>query len=513
MTERWQLRIRRISEPSGATQRPHLALRVVAGTLPRLALVQTPRMFESNFRLRQPARSSRAALMGLLLTCSGFAFAAPDAATLNQLREHALQGNLAFELVESLTTEVGPRLAGSEADRRAQDWAEARMKALGFDKVWREPVEIPNWQRRHERAVILGEFAQPLQITALGHTIGTGGPIAATVVELPDLKALKAIEDDRLHGKIVFINHRMARAANGAGYSIAGDIRSQGPSEAAKRGALAFVMRSAGTDNHRFPHTGNVKRVEGQHVIPAAALSNPDAEQLHRLLAREPALQLQLDIDVGFDGTTTTHNVIGEIRGSEPDSGIVVLGGHLDSWDLGTGAVDDGAGIAITMAAAAKLIERGQRPRRSIRMIAFAAEEVGLFGAKAYAKDNAELMQRHVVGMESDFGAGMIYAIQTSASVEARAALQPLFDALVPLQIEFAEGGYGPGPDILPMRDAGVPWFSLKQNGIDYFDLHHTADDTLDKIVPQALPQQVAAYALATWFMADSEIDLRPAAP
>ncbi|MBD8524240.1 M20/M25/M40 family metallo-hydrolase [Pseudoxanthomonas sp. CAU 1598] len=437
------------------------------------------------------------------------AVAGPDADTLAQIREHALSGNLAFELVESLTTEVGPRLAGSEGDARAQDWAEARMKSLGFDKVWREPVEIPHWKRRHERATVLGEYAQSLHISALGHSIGTGGPIAAEVVELADLAALKAIEDDRLNGKIVFVNHRMTRAINGAGYSIAGDIRSQGPSEAAKRGAIAFVMRSAGTDSHRFPHTGNTKRLEGVHVIPSAALSNPDAEQLHRLLKRKPDLQLQLDIDVGFDGTTTTHNVIGEISGRVPGSGIVVLGAHLDSWDNGTGAVDDGAGIAITMAAAAKLIERGQRPRRSIRMIAFAAEEVGLLGAKAYAKDNAQLMERHVVGMESDFGAGSIYAIQTSARGTALDALQPLFDALAPLDIAFAEGGYGPGPDILPMRDDGVPWFALKQNGIDYFDVHHTADDTLDKIVPQALPQQVAAYALATWFMADSQIELR----
>ena len=462
-------------------------------------------------RRRHPVVFTLALIAGSL---APVAMAADDTAldpALEALRDHALQGNLAYELVESLTTEVGPRLPGSPGDERAQDWAEAKMKALGFDRVWREPAEIPHWKRRHERAAVLGEYAQPLQITALGHSIGTGGPLDAEVVELADIKALKAIDDDRLKGKIAFINYRMTRAVNGAGYSHAADGRSDGPSEAARRGAVALLLRSVGTDSHRLPHTGNTRRPDDIHSIPAAALSNPDADQLHRLLSREPALQLRLDIDVGFDGSTTTHNVIGELRGREPDSGIVVLGGHLDSWDLGTGAVDDGAGVAITMAAVAKLIERGQRPRRSIRMIAFAAEEVGLLGAKAYAASNAELMDRHVLGMESDFGAGRIYAVQTSAKGEQRAALQPLFDALATLDIGIYEGEGGPGPDIIPMRDAGVPWLALKQNGIDYFDVHHTADDTLDKIVPQALPQQVAAYALSAWFVADSDIDLRPA--
>jgi hypothetical protein len=357
---------------------------------------------------------------------------------------------------------------------------------------------------------VLGEYAQPLLITALGHSVGSDGPLRGELVMLPDLDALRGIDDDRLRGKIVFINHRMSRHRDGAGYGKAADGRSEGPREAARRGARALLLRSVGTDSHRFPHTGNTRRSTEGGDIPAAALSNPDADQLERLL-RRGLIEVELDIDAGFAGEVITHNVIGEVSGSDPASGIVLIGAHLDSWDLGTGAIDDGAGIGITFAAGAAIAALDTRPKRSLRVVAFAAEEVGLLGAKSYAERHAAILDQHVFAMESDFGAGRIYGFRAGIHPDRWTDLEALLTLLRPLGIEPDRGPGGPGPDILPLWQRGVPWGALRQDGTDYFDYHHTADDTLDKIDPKALDQQVAAYAALSWLIADSDLDFRPA--
>jgi hypothetical protein len=448
----------------------------------------------------------------VLLLASTGVLATPRIDLAERLRDEALSGSPAYAIVESLTTEVGARLAGTEDEARAVAWAEAKLHALGYDRVWKEAVSMPLWLRRHERARVLGKFAQPLLITALGHSVGSDGPLRGEVVMLPDLDALRGIDDQRLRGKIVFINYRMSRHRDGSGYGKAADGRSEGPREAAQRGAKALLLRSVGTDSHRFPHTGNTRRSSDGADIPAAALSNPDADQLERLLRRGP-VELELDIDAGFAGQTVTHNVIGEVTGSDPSAGIVLIGAHLDSWDLGTGAIDDGAGIGITFAAGAAIAALDSRPRRSLRVVAFAAEEVGLLGAKSYAERNAAILDQHVFAMESDFGAGRIYAFRAGIHPQRWDELEALLAVLKPLGIEPDRQPGGPGPDIIPLWQGGVPWGALRQDGTDYFDYHHTADDTLDKIDPKALNQQVAAYAALSWMLADSELDLRPAPP
>ena len=447
--------------------------------------------------------------LALLLVCSA-SLGAPRMDIAEQLRDEALAGSSGFAIVESLTTEVGPRLAGTADEARAVEWAMAKLRELGYDKVWKEPVTIPLWLRRHERARVLGRHAQPLLITALGHSVGSNGPLRGEVVELPDLDALRAVNDDRLRGKFVFINHRMERHRDGHGYGKASEGRGEGPREAAKRGARALLLRSPGTESQRFPHTGMTRRAADGLDIPAAALSNPDADQLTRLLARGP-VELEIDIDAGFAGEVITHNVIGEITGSAPEPGIVLIGAHLDSWDLGTGAVDDGAGIGITFAAGAAIAALDTPPRHSVRVVAFAAEEVGLLGAKGYAQSNASLLDRHLFAMESDFGAGRIYALRAGISQARWPELERMAAVLAPLGIEIDRSRGGPGPDILPLWAGGVPWGALRQDGSDYFDYHHNADDTLDKIDPKAMDQQVAAYAALAWMIADSDLDWRPA--
>lgn len=452
------------------------------------------------------------AIASTLALLASPAFAAPSTTTLPpaslgtaaQLREQALKDDTGWKVVESLTTEIGPRIAGSEADARAVAWAVAKFKALGFDKVWTEPVEFPKWERRSESAQVVGKHAQPLAITALGGS--PGGTVEAEVVRFADLAALQAAPEGSLKGKIAFVDYQMTAYRDGRDYGKGGAVRSKGPSEAIRKGAIGFVMRSAGTDSHRVPHTGITRFDEGLTPVPAAALSVPDANQLARLVALGTT-RIKLELDCGWDGKATSYNVIGEITGRSLPKEVVVIGGHLDSWDLGTGAVDDGAGVAITMAAGHLIGQLKQAPKRTIRVVAFANEEQGLYGGKAYAEAHAKDIALHQVSAESDFGAGRIYAFNTgSPNAEgSREATRQIAEVMKPLGIEYVADKGGPGPDIGPLAAKGGAWAWLAQDGSDYFHLHHTADDTLDKIDPAALAQNVAAYTVFAYLSAEAE--------
>lgn len=430
-------------------------------------------------------------------------------ATAERLREQALAGNLAWGFVEGLTTEIGPRLAGTEADARAVAWTKARFEQMGFDRVWLEPVTFPVWLRQHERAEVVSPFPQPLVITALGGSIGTEGALEAEVVEFATLDALKAAPEGSLEGKIAFISNRMERFRDGRGYGPAVGARSQGAVEAARKGAVAVVIRSIGTSNDRFAHTGVMRYADDVPRIPAAALSNPDADQLARMLAAGHAVKLRLDIGAELPGEYTSHNVIAEVTGRELPEEVVTIGGHLDSWDQGTGAIDDGAGVAITAAAGALIASLDGRPRRSVRVIAYANEEQGLYGGKAYADARAAegTVPLHQLGAESDFGAGRVYALHAGVDEAAWPVIERIGEVLAPLGVRVEREGGGPGPDVIPIAALGAPWAQLAQDGTDYFDYHHTANDTLDKIEPAALDQQVAAYAVLAWLAAETTVD------
>ena len=428
----------------------------------------------------------------------------PEAAleTATALREQALADDTGWKVTESLTTEVGPRLAGSEADARAVEWAKAKFRQLGYDKVWTEPVTFPKWVRRSEHGEVLGAHAQQLMLTALGNS--PGGTVEGEVVRFADLAALEAAPAGSLAGKIAFVDFQMQRKRDGADYRFGGGIRGRGPSVASTKGALAFVMRSAGTDKHRVPHTGMTRFAEGVSPIPSAALSIPDADQLARLAALG-ATRIRVALDCGFDGEYTSHNVIGEITGSRHPEEVVLIGGHLDSWDHGTGAIDDAAGVAISMATGALL--KPLKPARTIRVVAFANEEQGLWGGRAYADKYAKDVAKHVIAAESDFGAGHIYGFDSSARDTQPEALEQIMQVLAPLGIEWMPKQGDPESDIGPLAQRGMAWAWLGHDGTHYFDLHHNADDTLDKIDPKDLAQNVAAYAVFTWLAAEAEGD------
>lgn len=459
------------------------------------------------------------ALACLLACTGGMATAAPpatastslDAKTLDTARTLVAKADTdtgAYAIVESLTTEVGPRLAGSPAFDRAIVWAQAKFKALGYDRVYVEPVSFPQWERRHESGEVLAPYPQRLVLTALGGTVGTGGkPLEAEVVEFATMDALKAAPAGSLAGKIAYVSNRMERFKDGHGYGPAVAARS-GAGEAANKGAVAYLIRSIGTDHDRMPHTGMQRYPDGANKIPAAALANPDADLLSNMLKRGQPVRVRLDIDVGFSGKTVeAYNVIGEIRGRKLPNEVVVIGGHLDSWDLGTGAIDDGAGVAITMAAGALVGKLDKRPLRTIRVVAFANEEQGLHGGRAYAETHKAELDAQQLGAESDFGGGRVYRFSASVAPAARPIVDQIGDLLAPLGIAYAVDAGGPGPDIGPFAKAGMPWAQLAQDGTDYFDFHHTANDTLDKLEAKALDQQAAAYAVMAYAAANSPVD------
>jgi len=408
------------------------------------------------------------------------------------LRDAALKDDYAWDITEGLTTEVGPRLAGTEAEARARAWAVAKLKALGFANVRVETFDMPVWVRGEERAEILSPFPQPLVVTALGNSGATPPQgIEAEVVGFDSVDALTAAPDEAVRGKIVFVTHAMPRTMDGSGYGQFGAPRRQGPTIASKKGALAIVIRSIGTDYHRNPHTGVQAFADGAKPIPAGALSIPDAEQLQRILKRGKPVTMRLVLTPRNIGTRQSGNVIAEVIGRDPTLPILLVGGHLDSWDLGTGAVDDAAGVAITAAAAKRIMDAGQ-PLRTIRVVWFGAEEVGLFGGLDYRAKHGK--EAYCAIAESDFGADRIWKVNSKLGEPRRAEAKALADALAPLGIVTGSYTEADGSDIGPMLADGLPGVGLSQDGTHYFDLHHTPDDTLDKVDPEALRQNVAAW-------------------
>ncbi|CAM5583909.1 M20/M25/M40 family metallo-hydrolase [Rhodanobacter lindaniclasticus] len=450
-----------------------------------------------------------------LLLAGGIASAAttiPASAvkTAEQLRDTALHDGTAMAVVTSLTTEVGPRLAGSDADLRARQWALAKFKALGFDKVYSEPVTFPLWQRRSESGAIVAPFPQPLVLTALGYSPATPkGGLTAQVVKFSSLDALKAADPASVKGRIVYVDYRMHRQKDGHDYGMGSAVRTGGAVIAAAKGAAGYLLRSAGTDAHqRIAHTGVTGFRDPAKAIPAAALSNPDADQLDRVLAYGKPVTVRMDLDCGIVGEYTGANVIGEITGRKHPDQVVAIGGHLDSWDPGTGAIDDGAGIAITMAAAKLIGDLPQRPDRTIRVIAFANEEMGLWGSRAYAQKHAGEVGKFVLGTDSDFGAGRIWRMSASVKPQARDAIWQIAGVLAPLGVAYdASRPGGGGSDLSQMHARGMAALGLTQDGTRYFDWHHTANDTLDKIDPAELAQNVAVYAAWVYMAAQAEGD------
>jgi len=427
-----------------------------------------------------------------------------------QLRDKALKDEVAYSIVEGLTTEIGPRPpGGSAAQARARDWAVAKLKALGFRNVRVEPYQLHNvWERGEERGEVVAPYPQPLRLTALGNSGATpAAGLTGEVAWFATLNDLLLAPDAAVRGKIAFVSNAMQPTQDGSSYGASGSARFVGPNVAAKKGAAAIVIRSIGTDHGRGPHAGGTNFDAGIAPIPAAALSVADAENLERMVKLGRPVSLRLVLTPRFVGDRMSGNVVAEVPGTDKAAGVVLIGGHLDSWELGTGAIDDASGVGITTAAA-KLLMDDHRPRRTVRVVWFGDEEIGGFGGEAYARAHAG--ERHATASESDFGADRVWRFETNFAAPAKAIGDRLAVALAPLGIVRGTGLAGDGTDIAPVIRTGVAGVDLNQSGLRYFDYHHTPEDTLDRVDPEQLRQNVAAWTAMLAVVADAPEPIGP---
>lgn len=426
----------------------------------------------------------------------------------------ALTDGVAYVRAAQLTDGIGARLSGSAGAEAAVQWALQRFREDGLS-VRAEPVKVPHWVRGEERAEVLparGRSGHSLAVTALGGSPATPvGGVTAEVIEVRSLAELHALAG-KARGKLIFFDHSMSTPGGKTGYGEASPLRNHGPAEAAKLGAAGALVRSLATASLRDPHTGATTFEDGAPQVPAAAISVEDAALLHRLLQQGP-VQVRLALGCRTLPDVDSANVVADVPGREKPEEVVLLAAHLDSWDLAQGAIDDAAGVAVVMEAARLIARLPQRPRRTVRAVLFMNEENGLAGGKAYAQAHASEAERHVAALESDAGAGRPLSIGLRAGEGAQALLAPW---LAPLETLGAAdfGGESGGADIGPLAAFRVPFVGVQQDVSRYFDYHHSAADTLDKIVPADLAQTAAAVAWVAYALAEMpQVLPRPAAP
>lgn len=400
----------------------------------------------------------------------------------------------ALSIITDLTTDVGQRLGGTEREAAARDWAVARLKALGFANVRAEPFPITGWVRGEEKAAITALVPQKLAVTALGYSGATPAQgVSGELVYFPTLDALKLAPDGSLRGKIAFVDHAMKAAQDGGGYGPFGEARRQGPTIAAAKGASALLIRSIGTDHTRSPHTG-VTRVPPQgEPLPSGAVSSPDADLIARLAAKGRPLTASVTLTPRFTGQVMSGNVIAELPGRDPKLAPILVACHLDSWDLGQGAIDDASGCGIITAAALEASKAGQLAR-TIRVLWAGTEEMGGFGGQAYAKAHGN--EPHAVVMESDTGADRVFRALFRMAPQDKPLAERIGAELAKMGIYTGEGKPEGGEDVGYIAEKQkLAVIDLNQDMTRYFDWHHTPDDTLDKIDPVQLQQNVDAWA------------------
>jgi hypothetical protein len=458
-----------------------------------------------------------AALFALSLTVPAAADGPPPPSRL-KLENYAdmalREDKFAWDFVEGLTTEVGPRQAGTEAEARARDWAATWLRNQGFKNVAIEPFMMDTWVPGDiARARVTAPFAQDLVVLPLGNSAATpAGGIEAEVVRFRTVDDLRAAPAGSLAGKIAYISHQMRPAQDGSHYGFAGPARWVGPGLAASKGAIGVVIKSVGTDHHRNPHTGGTSFPGGVAAVPAGALSLPDAEQLERMFDRVLGrpITLKLEMNPRQIGQTESGNLVGEIVGRNPLLPPVLLACHIDSWWNAPGAFDDGAGCGI-IAAAALYASREPKPLRTIRVLMAGAEEVGLVGSVAYSK--AHISEPIAVGLESDFGADRIWRFDSNFRDTNPALHKKLAAAVARFGVSAGTDAATGGADLNIVRDQKGALIDLQQDGTRYFDLHHTPDDTLDKIDISQLRQNVAVWAQVVGILANEDTSILTGGP
>ncbi|MFL6588595.1 MAG: M20/M25/M40 family metallo-hydrolase [Chthoniobacterales bacterium] len=434
---------------------------------------------------------------------------------LKQIQEAALKSDYAYKQVAHLCNNIGPRLTGSIQAQKAVEYVAAELKAIGLE-VQLEKVSVPHWVRGEETAALV-EFpgmaentTQKIVLCALGSSVATPADgLTADVVVVRDFDELEAFGKEKISGKIVLFNYHFdkqmaAQSRAGDAYSQAVKYRGDAPSAAAKLGAVATLVRSVGGADYRLPHTGNTDYKKDVPKIPAAAVTAEDADLIANLVP-QGNVKMRLVLTPQTLPDVPSFNVIGDLKGSEHPEQVVIVSGHLDSWDLGTGAIDDGAGVAASMEAANVIQKLHFKPKRTIRVIAWMNEENGLMGGKTYAKDHEKDIANHFGVMETDGGAGHPLGINYATKPEGKAFFEPVAKILQSSGAGILQLAEHPGADISPLTKLGVPGFSPIQDNRTYFNYHHTAADTLDKIVPQELAENATVVAVTAYALANLE--------
>ncbi|WP_051362172.1 M20/M25/M40 family metallo-hydrolase [Solimonas soli] len=437
-----------------------------------------------------------AAMLGMSLPA-----AAADA-VVDRLQQKIAQDPYPEYLATTLVNEVGPRFAGSDGYEHAVLWALQKLSAAGLKNVRAEPVILPRWVRGETRVELVtsGVDSLPLTAVALGGSVGTDEyGVEADVIRVESLEQLRQLSVVQVRGRVVFIDWRMPRTRDASGYGQGYPLRAFGPAEAGKRGAAAILIRTLSTANDDAPHTGGTLYGDAPK-IPALALSNLAADRLAAAL-RAGAATVRIKLHTHELGAVYSSQVVAEVPGQTSD--IVLLGAHLDSWDVTPGADDDAAGVAIVSSAARAIMKYAKKPKRTIRVVLYANEEFGGSGAKAYAETHADELGRHVLAMEADLGSGPVWRLGTRLPLQAEYFRRALLAALAPYGTEDGPRDDRGGSDIGVLRDAGVPVLAPLQDATRYFDVHHATTDTVDHLDRAGLRQNVAVYATAAWIAAN----------
>ena len=442
-------------------------------------------------------------------------FSPQTLAELKRLQQAALNSDYAYRQVAHLANNIGPRLSGSAEAAKSVAYVAGELKAIGCE-MQLEKVMVPHWVRGEETAALVQfpgqaeNTTQKIVLCALGASVATPADgITAEVVVAKNFDELKSLARDKVAGKIVLFNYSFDKqmAAEGRGGEAYGEAvvyRADGPSAAARQGAVACLIRSVGGADYRLPHTGQTQYADNAPKIPAGAVTAEDADLIVDLVRQGP-VKMKLILAPQQLPDVESYNVIGDIKGSEHPEQVIIVSGHLDSWDLGTGAIDDGAGVAVSMEAANLIQKLHLKPKRTIRVIAWMNEENGSAGSKQYEKDHEKEWSNHFAAMETDGGAGHPIGINIKGKFEIKKLLAPV----VAILEESGAGGTNfaehVGADIEPMEKADVPAFSPIQDSRFYFNYHHTAADTLDKIVPKELAENSAVVAVVIYALANME--------
>ena len=417
--------------------------------------------------------------------------------TTTRLIRAATADDFAWRRLAELTDTHGNRLSGSENLTRAIAWSVEAMKKDGLENVHAEPVMVPKWVRGRESAEIVDPPRHALNILGLGGSVGTPPDgVEADVIAVNSFDELRARGSD-VGGRIVLLNAPFTTYGETVAY------RTGGPRTAAQLGAVAVLVRAVGPTGLRTPHTGQLQYGQGVTQIPAAAVSSEDADRIVRLIGRGQRVRVRLTMDAHLEPDAESANVVGEIRGRERPDEIVLLGGHLDSWDVGTGASDDAVGCIVTWEAARLMIKLGIRPRRTVRIVLWTNEENGLRGATAYAEKYAAAARNHVFALESDSGVFEPSSLGFTGSSAARSMVRDIGSLLSSLGLSEIVAGGG-GADVGPIAQAGnAPTMAYLGNPTRYFQIHHTAADTVERIAPQEVSKAAAAIAVMAYVIAE----------